>query len=119
MNISEGIDKVRQECLGDYDGVIIWDVPSEFRNGLVKYCYGRNIRIYVMPKITDVLLKGSSELHLFDTPVLLIREYAIKIEKRAIKRLIDIVISLLLIILSSPVMLITAIIIKCYEYSAW
>ncbi len=115
VNISEGIDKVRQECLGDYDGVIIWDVPSEFRNGLVKYCYGRNVRIYVMPKITDVLLKGSSELHLFDTPVLLIREYAIKIEKRAIKRLIDIVISLLLIILSSPVMLITAIIIKCYD----
>ncbi len=115
VNISEGIDKVRQECLGDYDGVIIWDVPSEFRNGLVKYCYGRNIRIYVMPKITDVLLKGSSELHLFDTPVLLIREYAIKIEQRAIKRFIDIVISLLLIILSSPIMLVTAIMIKSYD----
>ena len=115
VNISEGIEKVREECLGDYDGVIIWDVPSEFRNGLVKYCYGRNIRIYVMPKITDVLLKGSTELHLFDTPVLLIREYAIKIEKRAIKRLIDIVVSLVAIILTSPIMLITAIIIKLYD----
>lgn len=116
VNISEGIEKVRQECLGDYDGVIIWDVPSEFRNGLVKYCYGRNIRIYVMPKITDVLLKGAAELHLFDTPVLLVREYAIKIEKRAIKRLIDIILSLLLIILTSPIMLITAIAIKLYDH---
>ncbi len=115
MNISEGIEKVEKECLGDYDGVIIWDVPSTFRNGLVKYCYGHNIRIYVMPKITDVLLKGSNELHLFDTPVLLIREYAIKIEKRAIKRLIDIVLSLILIILSSPIMLITAIAIKLHD----
>jgi exopolysaccharide biosynthesis polyprenyl glycosylphosphotransferase len=115
MNISEGIEKIYEECLGDYDGVIIWDVPSEYRNGLVKYCYGRNIRIYVMPKITDVLLKGSTQLHLFDTPVLLLREYAIKIEQRAIKRLIDIVLSLLLIVLSSPVMLITAIIIKLYD----
>ena len=53
MNISEGIEKIYEECLGDYDGVIIWDVPSEYRNGLVKYCYGRNIRIYVMPKITE------------------------------------------------------------------
>ena len=88
MNISEGIEKIYEECLGDYDGVIIWDVPSEYRNGLVKYCYGRNIRIYVMPKITDVLLKGSTQLHLFDTPV---------------------------IVLSSPVMLITAIIIKLYD----
>ena len=49
INISEGIDAVYKECLGKYDGVVIWDVPSQFRNGLVKYCYGRNIRIYVMP----------------------------------------------------------------------
>ena len=115
MNIAEGIDAVYKECLGKYDGVIIWDVPSQFRNGLVKYCYGNNIRMYVMPKITDVLLKGSDQLHLFDTPVLLVREYAIKIEQRAIKRLIDIVLSLLLIILSSPVMLVTAIIIWAYD----
>ncbi len=115
MNISEGIDKVYEECLGNYDGVIIWDVPSQFRNGLVKYCYGRNIRIYVMPKITDVLLKGSSQLHLFDTPVLLIREYSIKVEQRAIKRLIDILLSLVLIVLTSPIMLITAVIIKAYD----
>ena len=115
VNISEGIEKVQEECLGDYDGVIIWDVPSTFRNGLVKYCYGHNVRIYVMPKITDVLLKGSTELHLFDTPVLLVREYAIKIEKRAIKRLIDIVFSLILIVLTSPIMLITAIAIKLYD----
>lgn len=115
MNISEGIDAIYKECLGKYDGVVIWDVPSEFRNGLVKYCYGRNIRIYVMPKITDVLLKGSAQLHLFDTPVLLLREYSIKVEQRAIKRLFDILLSILLIVITSPIMLITAIIIKCYD----
>jgi lipopolysaccharide/colanic/teichoic acid biosynthesis glycosyltransferase len=47
--------------------------------------------------------------------VLLLREYAIKVEQRAIKRLIDIVLSLLLIILTSPIMLITAIIVKAYD----
>ncbi len=115
MNIDEGIDVIYKECLGNYDGVIIWDVPSQFRNGLVKYCYGNNIRIYVMPKITDVLLKGSSQLHLFDTPVLLLREYSIKIEQRAIKRAFDILLSLLLIIITSPIMLITAIAVKSYD----
>ncbi|MBP3196725.1 MAG: sugar transferase [Butyrivibrio sp.] len=115
INISEGIEKVYEECLKDYDGVVIWDVPSQYRNGLVKFCYGRNIRIYVMPKITDVLLKGSTQLHLFDTPVLLVREYAIKVEQRAVKRLIDIVMSLILIILFSPIMLITAIVVKAYD----
>ena len=116
MNISEGIDKIYEECLGNYDGVIIWDVPSQYRNGLVKYCYGRNIRIYVMPKITDVLLKGSSQLHLFDTPVLLLREYAIKVEQRFMKRAFDIILALLLIVITSPIMLITALIIQLYDH---
>ena len=72
-------------------------------------------RVQSRPKITDVLLKGSTQLHLFDTPVLLVREYSIKIEQRAIKRLMDIVLSLLLIVLTSPIMLVTAIIIKAYD----
>ena len=55
-------------------------------------------------------------MHLFDTPIMLIREYSIKIEQRAVKRLIDIVFSLLLIIITSPIMLITAIIIKAYDH---
>ena len=49
---------------------------------------------------------------------MLIREYSIKIEQRAVKRLIDIVFSLLLIIITSPIMLITAIIIKAYDHAA-
>lgn len=116
MNISQGIDEIYKECLGDYDGIVIWDVPSQYRNGLVKYCYGNNKRVYVMPKITDVLLKGSTQLHLFDTPVLLLREYSIKIEQRALKRLMDIVLSIILIVLTSPIMLITAVIIKGYDH---
>ena len=112
INISEGIEKIQAECLGDYDGVIIWDVPSEYRNGLVKYCYGRGIRIYVMPKITDVLLKGSEQLHLFDTPVLLLRDYSIKLEQRFIKRVFDIVLALILLVVFMIPMIIVAIIIK-------
>lgn len=115
MNISEGIDKIYKECLEDYDGIIVWDVPNQYRNGLVKFCYGNNKRVYVMPKITDVLLKGSTQLHLFDSPVFLLRDYSIKVEQRFIKRIMDIVLALVLIVLSSPFMLITAIAVKMYD----
>ena len=115
MNISEGLEKIHKECLEDYDGIIIWDVPNQYRNGLVKFCYGNSKRIYVMPKITDVLLKGSTQLHLFDSPVFLLRDYSIKIEQRFIKRILDIVLALVLIVLSSPFMLITAIAVKMYD----
>jgi exopolysaccharide biosynthesis polyprenyl glycosylphosphotransferase len=66
----------------------------------------------MMPKITDVIMTGAEELHVFDSPMLLTREYSLTMEQRFIKRMIDIVCSLILIVLASPIMLITAILIK-------
>ena len=66
----------------------------------------------MMPKIPDVLIAGADQLHLFDTPIFLTREYALTVEQRMAKRMIDLVLSLVLTILTSPIMLITAICIK-------
>ncbi len=107
--------KIEQEIVGDYGGIVLWDISADDRNHFLKYCYGRGIRVYTMPKITDVILKGSEQLHLFDTPILLNREYSITIEQRFLKRLIDLVCALLLFAVTSPIMLVTAIIIKAYD----
>ncbi len=100
---------------GDYNAVIIGDITVEERNQILKFCYARSIRVYLMPKITDVILMGAEELHIFDTPLLLTREYNLTMEQRFIKRTVDIVCSLILLILASPIMLITAIAIKLYD----
>lgn len=115
MNVSEGIEALQEEILQRYEGVVLWDIPSADRNSLLKFCYRNSIRVYMMPKIPDVIIQGSQQLHLFDTPILFTREYSINIEQRMVKRLIDITCALILIILSSPIMLITAICIKCYD----
>ncbi|MDD6492047.1 MAG: exopolysaccharide biosynthesis polyprenyl glycosylphosphotransferase [Firmicutes bacterium] len=115
IDIKEGLLKLEEEIDKGYGAVVLWDIPTEDRNRLLKYCYSRFIRVYMMPKIPDVLIKGSDQLHLFDTPILLTREYALKVEQRVAKRLIDVVCALLLLIIASPFMLITAIVIKCYD----
>ena len=115
MNISEGLSAIEQEILNRYDAVVLWDIPTAERNKLLKFCYGKSIRVYMMPKITDVLIQGSEQLHLFDTPIFLTREYSLTVEQRAIKRLIDIVCALILILITSPIMLITAIVIRLYD----
>ena len=115
MNISEGVEAVRKEIMNGYGAVVLWDIPVADRNYLLKYCYSRSIRVYMMPKISDVLVKGADQLHLFDTPIYLTREYALKIEQRIAKRLIDLVCSLLLLVIASPVMLLAAIAIKVYD----
>lgn len=116
VHMSEGTDKLFQMASdGRYDGVVIWDVPTAVRNKLLKVFYSHNIRVYMMPKISDVIIKGSDQLHLFDTPILLTREYSLKVEQRFVKRLIDIICSLILVVVTSPIMLITAIVIKLYD----
>ena len=114
MNIREGYDAIIA-AVGDYDAIVLWDIHTKDRNVLLKYCYSHSIRIYMMPKIPDVLIKGSEQLHLFDTPILLTREYALNIEQRIAKRVIDVICALILIVLASPFMLITAVVIKLYD----
>lgn len=108
-----GFEAVRKRISDDLvsgkcNGVIIGDISEEARKPIIKYCYGNSIRFYLLPKINDVILSGSEELHVFDSPILLSREYSLTVEQRVIKRTIDIVFSLLLIIVTSPFMLITA-----------
>ncbi|HJA93834.1 MAG TPA: sugar transferase [Candidatus Eisenbergiella merdipullorum] len=115
MGLGEGSEALFDEMEKGYGGVVLWDIPTAVRNKLLKYCYSRSIRIYLMPKIPDVIIKGSEQLHLFDTPILLTRENALTVEQRIIKRCIDIVCSLLLLVIASPFMLVTAIAIKLYD----
>lgn len=115
MDIAEGVEAVKEEIIASGMAVVLWDIPTIDRNELFKFCYSRSIRVYMMPKITDVLMKGSDQLHLFDTPILLSREISLKVEQRIVKRLIDIVCSLILLVVSSPFQLITAIAIKMYD----
>lgn len=115
MHINAGIGAIKKEALERYDAVVLWDISVEARNKILKFCYGQSIRIYIMPKIPDVILKGAEELHLFDTPLLLTREYVLTIEQRFMKRCIDLLCSLLLFIIASPFMLLTAIAVKLYD----
>ncbi len=102
-------------AINRYNTVMLWDIPAKQRNRIFKYCYETSKRIYVMPKISDIILNGSSPVHFFDTPLLLTEGNPLEYEERIIKRTVDIILSLLLIILTSPIMLITAVIIKLYD----
>ncbi len=112
---SEGPEALEREIVSRYDGVVLWDMDTAIRNRLLKFCYSRGIRVYMMPKIPDIMIKGSDQLHLFDTPILLTREYAMTIEQRAVKRLIDIVCAMILMIVTAPFMIVTAAAIKLYD----
>lgn len=115
VHIAQGIESIKKEIETSGKAIVLWDIPTDIRNELFKFCYSRSIRVYMMPKITDVLIKGSDPLHLFDTPILLSREYSLRIEQRIAKRVVDLVCALLLLVISSPIQLITALCIYLYD----
>lgn len=114
MKVSAGMEKLEKEIL-QYEGVVIYDVHSETRNKILKYCYGNDIRVYSTTKVSDILTRGAESLHIFDTPLLLYRNLGLRFEQKVAKRTLDIVISVLMLIVTSPIFLIAAIAIKAYD----
>lgn len=105
-------EKVIYQMMRKYEAVIIWDLPSQIRNKYLKYCFAHSIRCYITPKISDVILTGTDRIHLFDTPLLVARNIGLNAEQLAVKRVMDIVISAISIVLSSPIMLVCALAVK-------
>lgn len=97
------------------EAILIYDVHSELRNKILKYCYEKGIRVYMTPKISDILIRSSDSIHLFDTPLLLSRNSGLTFEQKFFKRTLDVVLSLLVLIVTSPIMLVIAIAIKLYD----
>ena len=115
ISCEEGLQKITEQ-LGGFDGAILCDLPAELRNDLLKYCCGHRIRTYTVPKISDILMRGGDEIRLFDTPLILCRNEGLTPEQRFIKRTFDIVISVVALLLLSPVMLICAAAIRLEDH---
>ena len=115
VNINEGMEQIKKRIL-DFQAVIIGDIPAVERNDVLKYCYAKKVRAYVIPKISDIILMGADRIHVFDTPFMLSRGYTLSFDQRFGKRTLDIILSVSLLIAASPFMLLTALAIKLYDH---
>lgn len=114
VHVSAGEKRI-YKMMRQFEAVIIWDLPSETRNMFLKYCFAHSIRCYITPKISDVILIGTERIHLFDTPLLVAKNMGLTAEQRFMKRIIDIIVSLIGIIISAPVMIVCAAAVKIYD----
>lgn len=111
INYRVGMEILEQR-IHNYDGIIVGDMPSHERNLIIKYCFANRIRTYSVPKISDILLRSSVELNLFDSPLLLSRNIGLQIEQEFCKRAMDVIGSLIGIVITSPFFLLIAVCIK-------
>lgn len=114
MNVDSGWEKITEE-MDRFDAVFLCDIHAPLRNRLVKYCYANGIRSYITPKISDIIIRSSENIHLFDTPLLLSRNSGFSFEQKLIKRILDLLISVFMLVITSPIILLTAVAIKVYD----
>ncbi len=111
INVHENLEKIKQEIL-KYEGVIICDISGAIRNDIIKFCFDNSKRVYLSPKISDIIIRGGNDINLFDTPLLLCRNGGLSFEQRFFKRVLDLILSVIAVVVLSPVMLLIAIAIK-------
>lgn len=114
VHIDQGIEKILDK-IDEYEAILIGDIPAHERNIFLKYCFARDIRCYTIPKISDIMITSAANIELFDSPLMLFRNKGLSAGQEFAKRCMDIVISIIGIVLSSPFMLIIALAIKLYD----
>ena len=110
------------ECMANLamlDGVstvFMSGIHSHDRNVILKYCVENNIGTFVIPRIGDTIMSGAYPMHMFHLPMLKVGRYHPQPEYLFIKRLLDIVISAVALVVLSPIFLVTAIAIKATDH---
>lgn len=110
ISCSESLEIIRKR-IDSYESVLISDIPAIERNDILKYCYDQNKRVYMLPKLSDILIRSASDVHVADTQIFLLRNIGLTAEQKFFKRIGDIFVSGIALILTSWLMLIIAILI--------
>lgn len=87
-------------------------VTSELKMEIMSYCMANKKIVYIVPQLFEISLVNSRMVQFEDMPALMVDGIGLTIEQRFFKRIFDIMISTVGIILSSPIMIISALTVK-------
>lgn len=100
------------EVMEEFDAAFLCGIHSRERNIILKHCINHKIKLFMIPRIADVMMRGSEQIHMLHLPILKTQRYKPSIEYQIIKRTMDIVVSGIATIVLSPLFLITVIAVK-------
>ena len=100
------------ELLNDVGAVFLCALHSYDRNQILKYCMHKDIVSWCIPRIGDAIMSGAEHAHLFHLPMLRVGRYNPTPEYLIFKRVFDVVVSGLALIVFSPIMVVLAVIIR-------
>ncbi len=111
---SDDFEIIKDGIIG-CEAIFLAGISAEFRNEILKYAIEEGKNCYIAPSVGDIIMMGSNHMHVFSVPIFKTTRAMPDIEYAFLKRTTDIVISLIGIILTSPIMLVTALAIMLYD----
>lgn len=105
-------DPALKDKIVESDTVVMYEVPVDLRKDIIDWCYQNLKNIYYNPNVADILEHNSQQMIMDDISFYAWQFHLITFEQRIVKRLTDIIIATVLLVVLSPVLLISAICIK-------
>jgi len=94
------------------EAVFLLDLSSKKREKVAQYCLALNKNIFILPETYEISVRHSKLEQIDDIPYFSCKPLTLNLEQKLIKRLFDIVASLIALILTAPIMIVVAILIK-------
>ena len=105
-----------KEIIPKYETIFIYDVPIQERTQIVEYCYQNMKNVYINPGMADVIELNANHVLLDDVSLFELSSNGLTAEEKFLKRLFDIVVSVIALAITSPILLAAAIAIKSHDH---
>lgn len=98
-----------------HQGLVMGRLDRDVKERLLEYAFLNHKDTFIIPSIQEVISNSAIPLIVDDSLVYLCRSHDMSADTRALKRVADICIAALLALITSPLMLLSAILIKAYD----
>ena len=105
-------DENIRQVIRDHQTIFFYALPEAEKDKMLEYCYKHRKNVYFTPELADIVIKHSHHVLVDDVTVLESRAAGLSFEQNVMKRALDIAVSLVALIVSSPIMLVEALAIK-------
>lgn len=102
--------------IADCEVIFAIDVSAKLANGIAKYCVESNKKGFFLPRIGHIVLSGAEYVSSFSMPMLMVHRAGGNSTYRVIKRVFDVAASLAGIVVTLPIMAVTAAAIKLEDH---
>ncbi len=105
--------KAVRSIIRNYDEILICPgVPDTAKSDIILYCARKNTVAYLVPEFYELSLYKSRLINFNDLMVFMLDRLGLTFEQRLVKRIFDIFVSVLALIVTAPFLLIAAILVK-------